>query len=346
MLAETLGPNGLGCYKVTWTDSGQPSLDPSFSKPEVSLIPGFVDVHIHGGFGTDFMSASRAELLTLCNKLSDIGYEGLLFTTVTSPIESIQNAIKQLPDHPIVLGFHLEGPFISEKYPGAQSKQHILKIPDKPSEWDAIFDHPQFRMITLAPELEGSEQLIKRLTQHGVRVSLGHSDATFAETQAAFNNGAKSITHIFNALRPFHHREVGIVGFALSDDNVFTEIIYDRHHACFHAAKLLIKNKPYWRILAVSDGTLASGLPEGTEFNMWEETCIIKDQMVLLKDSEVLAGSNVTLLDIYRNIADDFGPELALRMCSLNPRKLLGITDPPHRWIILDRNKEILEIKG
>ena len=120
------------------------------------LVPGFVDNHIHGAFGIDFMDADRDAMVWLADMLVAEGYEGFLPTTITADFADIRRAIDSLPDHPAIWGFHLEGPFISPEYPGAQPPEHILDPPTGPSEWDWVFDHPKLKVITMAPELPGA----------------------------------------------------------------------------------------------------------------------------------------------------------------------------------------------
>src|SRR5262249_20680542 len=141
---------------------------------KASLIPGFVDIHIHGAFGIDFMSASPKDLIVWCEKLSEVGYESFLATTVTANADDVLNAVGNLPDHEMLAGFHLEGPFISTAYPGAQPPSHIAQPPIGPSEWDEVLDHPKLKLVTLAPENLGAVELATRLMKRGVAVSMGH----------------------------------------------------------------------------------------------------------------------------------------------------------------------------
>lgn len=332
-----LGPEGFGVYSF---DGGEPRRVDGAA--DHLLIPGFVDVHIHGAFGIDVMSASSDRLRELCRKLEDAGYEGFLPTTVTASPEDVAKVLANLPDDPMVLGFHLEGPFISRKYPGAQPQSAIADVPSGASAWDPILDDPRLKLITLAPELPGAEALIRRLAARGVTVSMGHTDATYAQCAAGFEAGARHTTHTYNAMRPLHHREAGTVGYAFLNDEVWTELIYDRHHVTREAASILMRCKPEDRLLAVSDGTMAAGLPAGQIVVMWGLECVVGQGQVRLKDG-TLAGSGITLLDAFRNLHDDFGPETAIRATSLNPRASLGLTAEPKTWLVLDRELRIVE---
>lgn len=287
-------------------------------------MSGFVDIHCHGAFGIDFMSASSDQMWELCDRLAAIGYRAVLPTTVTASLAQIKRALGNIPTHPLIAGFHLEGPFISRTFPGAQPQEYIVDPPLESSEWDEIFDDPRLRVITMAPELPGALALIERLASRGVIVSMGHTNATFAETQAGEAAGAQHTTHTYNAMRPLHHREAGTVGYALTSDSLSCELIYDRHHVCREAAAILIKNKPLDKLIAVSDATMAAGLPSGQSLTMWDLAVTVQDGTVRLADG-TLAGSAITLADAYRNLSKDFGSDIAQAMCCDNPARALGL---------------------
>ncbi|MFQ3588177.1 MAG: amidohydrolase family protein [Fimbriimonadaceae bacterium] len=340
-VADYLGPEGFGSYHVDWNTS-----PPTFTRvsrpPQVLLVPGFVDIHIHGAYGIDFMSASREEMRVLCNRLAEDGYECFLPTTITFSVDRIRQALANLPEHEMIGGFHLEGPFISPKFPGAQPPSAILDPPIGPSEWDEIFDDPRLKVITMAPERPGALELISRLTGRGVIVSMGHTDATFDEARRGFEFGARHTTHTYNAMRGLHHREAGTVGYAIANDSVSTELIYDRIHVSREAAGLLVKVKPPERLIAVSDGTMAAGMPPGQVFEMWGHRVETLKGRVNLAGTDTLAGSAITLLNAFRNLAEDFGPEVAIRACSLNPRKALKMEGLPRVFLEMDKSYAIV----
>jgi N-acetylglucosamine-6-phosphate deacetylase len=301
------------------------------------LVPGFVDGHIHGAFGIDFMTASDEEMALLCEKLAEVGYEAFLPTTVTAPLDAVRSSLDHLIDHPMIVGFHLEGPFISPEFPGAQPPSEIRNPPVEASEWDFILNDSRLKVITLAPELPFALELTTRLMRQGVRVSMGHTNATFEEARRGSEFGAVQTTHTFNAMRGFHHREAGIAGFALASPSLDCELIYDRHHVCRDSAGLLLKNKPADRILAVSDSTQATGLPAGTKLTMWGLDCVVEKGQIRLASNGALAGSAITLMDAFRNLSQDFGPEVAIRACCLNPRRALGIRQI-RRYLLFDQD--------
>ncbi|RYG48869.1 N-acetylglucosamine-6-phosphate deacetylase [bacterium] len=321
MRTLTVGDSGLGVYR-----EGQPVDGPW----DIARIPGFIDIHLHGGFGVDFMTSTEAEIVGWLDRLSELGYDACLPSTVSAGADAVKAALKNLPEHPIVAGFHLEGPFISPKYPGAQPLSAIVDPPEGPSEWDEVFDDPRLKLAALAPERPGALALTERLTKRGVTVSMAHTDATYAQVEAAAARGLDHATHTFNAMKGLHHREPGALGYALASDTMGVELIYDRVHVSPAAAKVLVKCAPD-RLIGISDATQGAGLPEGTRFAMWGVECFVGADDIRLADG-TLAGSKVTLLEVFQNLWSDFGPEVAIRACCLNPRRILG-DRPVGKWL-------------
>jgi N-acetylglucosamine-6-phosphate deacetylase len=241
----------------------------------------------------------------------------------------------------MILGFHLEGPFISPKHPGAQPPSAIAAPPVGGSEWDAVLDDPRLRIVTLAPEMPHALELSARLMKRGVIVSMGHSDATYDEARRGMEFGARHVTHTFNAMRGFHHREAGGAGYALLAAGLRTELIYDRLHVSRPAAELLIRSKGPDEVIAVSDSTLATGMAPHLETEMWGHRCVTGKGEVRLADSGALAGSAITLRHAFANLAEDFGPEAAIRACCLNPRLALGLGEP-RVWVGLDQEYSVI----
>lgn len=332
------GPEGWGDYKVDLT---QPAvvLGPASNPASKILVPGFFDQHIHGAYGADFMSSPTGDLSVMLNRLAEDGYEGLLATTVTASLDETKMALANLPNHPMVAGVHLEGPFISPVYPGAQPPESILEPPAADSPWWELLDDPRVRMVTLAPERPGALDVVAKLARRGVTVSAGHTNATAVELATAVQEGLSSATHTYNAMRPLHHREPGTVGAVLTTDTVSAELIYDRHHVSKQAAEVLLRCKPSERVIAVSDCTMAKGLAPGSQLSMWGHDVVVGETDVRLASNGALAGSCSTLLDCFRYLAADFEVETAARLCCVNPRQA-GTT--PKKWLLFDKNLEIL----
>lgn len=340
-VADFLGPSGFGAYEIDWS-TPEPTFERVNKRPDLLLVPGFVDVHCHGAFGIDFMTASSADLTTLCARLGEHGYESFLPTTVTASCEAVLTAVEQLPDDPMIGGFHLEGPFISPEFPGAQPPAAIANAPMLASEWDEVFHHPKLRVVTLAPEIPGALDLILKLANRGVRVGMGHTNATYDEARRAYEFGATHATHAFNAMRPFHHREAGVLGYMLDNPAMPAELIYDRLHVSRNAASLLLNTRGESELVAVSDSTMATGMPDGARLEMWGHACVTDSGSVRLESNGALAGSAITLLDAFRNLAEDFGPEVAVRACCLNPRHLLGWKGRARAYIEMSLDYKIL----
>lgn len=337
IVALTPGEDGLDLVRFD-TNTGEMT-DIKTGEPEGVLVPGFIDIHIHGAYGIDFMSATKAEMNELCAHLSDDGYEGFLPTTVTASASDIKRALSNLPSHPMILGFHLEGPFISPKYPGAQPKEFIIDPPTGASEWDDILNDRRLKVVTLAPERPGAIDLIHRLTKNKVIVSMGHTDATYEEAANAHEAGMRHSTHTFNAMRGLHHREAGAVGAAMTLTPFFAELIYDRIHVSPEAALLLIQARLVdGQVIGVSDSTMASGLEEGTELVMWGLDCVVGDGEVRLADGGNLAGSAVTLRQVFENLTEDFGVDVAADLCCYAPREALRIKGHPRKWNLVDED--------
>jgi len=335
---RTIGPTGFGTYEVDLPQQRFTRVADDDSAP--LLAPGFVDIHIHGAFGIDFMTADKDRQTELAVKLESIGYDYALFTTVTAGLPDVKRALDNLPEHPLVAGFHLEGPFLSRDYPGAQPAGFILDAEGNAEAWCSIWHHDKLRLVTLAPEIPGGFDLVERLFNRKVAVSIGHSNATFEECVQAADRGVRHTTHTYNAMRPLHHREAGVVGFALTDPRIACELIYDRVHVSPPAAKVLVQAKPQ-RLVAVSDSTMASGLQPGTELFMWGLECVVGDGDVRLK-SGTLAGSAITLADAFKNLAEDFGPEVAIHACCMAPRAVIGMP-PVRQYLVFDSNFRVTE---
>ena len=340
----TVGPEGYGVYDVKW-DGNQPSLRPSSKEPDGYLVPGFVDIHFHGAFGIDLMAATSDDLTRLCDSLKAYGYESVVLTTITASAKDVAKALSQVPPHPMIEGIHIEGPFISDTYPGAQPVDAIMAMRDAGPEWKAVFEDPLVTIVTLAPDNPGSLEAIPGLVANGILVSLGHTNATMEQAAEAFSRGATNVTHTFNAMRGLHHREPGILGAALTDDHVTCELIYDKHHVDRAAAEILLRCKGLDAVVAVSDSSAATGMPDGTELKMWGHDCLVSGQTVRLQSNGSLAGSAVTLLDCFQNLASDFGAEAAIRACSLNPSRLLGKSpNSASVWVRFDNGLELTDI--
>jgi N-acetylglucosamine-6-phosphate deacetylase len=304
-----------------------------------TLVPGLVDIHCHGVAGLDVMDGDAAQIGV---ELRQRGVEWYCPTTVTASISQIQAALTGLAGgFPGFAGVHLEGPFVNPEKAGAQPPEHIVHPLDVDLEAELGQLMGLVRIVTLAPEMPGAHPFVQRLSARGVLCSIGHSNAKASEVGAAFNSGARNFTHFFNAMSPLSHREPGCVGFGLSHSSN-CELIYDRVHVCREAAEILFRCRGNFEVIGISDGTKLSGTAEGTEAEMWGHAATHRDGCARLPDG-TLAGSAVTLAEVFSNIWQDFGPEAAILACSENPRRLLGLPES-EIWLRVDTEGKIVEV--
>jgi N-acetylglucosamine-6-phosphate deacetylase len=297
--------------------------------------PSFFDVHIHGAAGHDAMEGTEEALGAMGRFLASRGTANYFPTTVTAPVDDtlraleliarrIQKPAREGEAQPI--GIHMEGPFLSHVKRGVHPENLLLK-PDI-----AVFDlfyeagEGQVRLLTLAPELEGAAELAAHAVSRGVRVSLGHSNATAAETRAAIAAGATSATHTFNAMRPLDHREPGILGVTLTTDALFAELICDGIHTAPEMAKLWWRAKGGERGILITDGISATGMPDGT-YQLGGITVQVADGRAMANG--VLAGSVLTLDRALENFVRFTGAtvEQGLRLLTANPAAMTGCED-------------------
>ena len=303
--------------------------------PGATLASAFFDIHIHGAMGHDVMEATPEALDAVGSFLAQHGTGSYLPTTVTAPLDSTLRALtglaKLLKRPPIAgratpVGIHLEGPFLSHTKRGVQPAEHLL-TPDI-ATFDRLFEaaEGQIRLMTLAPELPGAVELTAHATARGVRVSLGHSNATAAETQAAIRAGAVSATHTFNAMRALTAREPGILGAVLTSDSLYAELICDGIHVAPEMVKLWWRTKGAQRGILVTDAMSAAGMPDG-EYRLGDFTVQVADGRAI--SGGVLAGSVLTLDRALTNFIQFSGAPLeeVLRLLTVNPAAMLSVGD-------------------
>ncbi len=306
---------------------------PPNSSREV-LTPSFFDVHVHGAVAQDFMAADVAGINAVGRFLATRGVAHYLATTVTAPMDTTLRALDTLgraiedrsrpSDAATPVGIHLEGPFVSHAKRGVHPPASLLE----PSI--AIFDRLQtaarghIRLMTIAPELPGALELIEHAATRGVRISLGHSDATEAQSLPAIAKGAVSGTHTFNAMRALNHREPGILGVVLDERDLYAELICDGIHVHPAMVRLWLKMKGEDRAILVTDGMSATGMPDGT-YQLGDFSVEVKEGVCLSEGA--LAGSVLTMDRAVANLQRFTGSSLgkAVRLASRNPARMLGM---------------------
>jgi len=303
--------------------------------PGATLAPAFLDVHIHGAAGHDVMDAAPEFPAKMGRFLASRGTGAYLATTVTAPLDrtlkSVSALAKVIESDPVAgqarpIGIHLEGPFLSHAKRGVQPAEHLLE-PDI-TTFDRLFDAAEghVRLMTLAPELPGAAELTAHARSRAVRVSVGHSNATAAETRTAIAAGASSATHTFNAMRPLDHREPGILGVVLTDNSVYAELICDGIHTAPELVRLWWRAKGADRGILITDGISATGMPDG-EYVLGGFQVEVADGRAMARG--VLAGSVLTLDRALFNFVafTGAGVEQGLRLLTANPVAMLGIGD-------------------
>jgi N-acetylglucosamine-6-phosphate deacetylase len=298
------------------------------------VAPGFVDIHVHGAAGAMCESGDPAQIETISATLAHFGVTGFLATIATLPPEALRAAVRAVADiaghepGARILGIHLEGPYLNPLRAGAQAMR--LMRPPSMEEFDTLYglSGGLIRLVTVAPELEGSLPFIEAVRDRGVMVAAGHSDATAGEIELAIAAGVTHVTHLFNAMRPWHHREPGIVGVALTDDRLSVELICDGHHLSEHAVDLALRCKPRDKVVLVSDA-VACGVPDG-EREIFGTRCVVAAGAIRLKESGQLAGSCLSLDQAVHNV-HRWNPQLPLQhllhMCSHSAASVIGLAE-------------------
>jgi N-acetylglucosamine-6-phosphate deacetylase len=290
-------------------------------------VPGFVDLQVNGFGGVDFLDADADGYRRAGEALLETGVTSYLPTLITSPEEQLLASMREIPVdealRPRVLGVHLEGPFLSPSRLGTHMASS-RRDPDR-DLLHRLLDGGPVRLMTLAPELSGAGDLIDALIARGVKVSLGHSDATAAQANEAFDAGVATVTHLFNAMRPFRHRDPGIVGAALARDDVIVQIILDGIHLAPETAQVIWRAAA-GRVALVTDAITAAGLSDGS-FSFGDLDVSVHDGTVRGPDG-VLAGSVLTMIEAVRNL-HALGVPLpdAVGAATAVPARVLGLAD-------------------
>jgi len=325
-----------------------------------TAIPGFLDVHIHGAGGRDVMEGDQSALSTITGRLAAYGTTSLLATTVTAGADETCRAIEEISKYVStqyqtndaraeILGIHFEGPFLSKERRGVHPTE-FLQLPS--AELLQRFLQAasgNARILTIAPELLGAMPCIDAARSLGMVVSIGHTDATYEQARAAIAHGAHHATHVYNAMRPFTHRDPGVIGAVLTTQEVTAELIADGVHVDEIAMKVLLQAKGAEGVILISDGISATGMPDGTYRLGGLEVTVSGG---VCRNSEgKLAGSTLTLDRALRNIVK-LGIPFAVGMLTLNPATLLGIefkkgalrTGADADIVLLNKSLEIVKV--
>jgi len=303
------------------------------------VAPGFVDVHIHGAGGHDVMEATPAALDCITSTVARYGTTSILATTVTASVDdtcrSLEGIAQYIRSHEKfeqdstslsaeILGIHLEGPFISKARRGVHPPDAIARPSVQILEKFRAAADGLIRMITVAPEIPGALDLIQAAASNGIVAAIGHTDANYEQTQAAIQAGARHTVHFYNAMRPFSHRDPGIIGAVLTEPDVTAEVIADGIHVAGPAIQVLLGTKGFDTVILASDATAATGMPDGN-FRLGKFEVAVKDGVCRNAEGK-LAGSTLTLDRALRYIVGLGVPIIdAVRMATILPARRVSL---------------------
>jgi N-acetylglucosamine-6-phosphate deacetylase len=349
---ETSGGRIVGC------GSGLPPRPAEVDMPEALLVPGFVDIHVHGGGGASYTDGNDADILRAAMFHRSHGTTTTLASLVTASPADLLTEVYALADSTragAVAGIHLEGPWLSAARCGAHDPAQ-LRDP-APTEIDALLTAGggAIRMVTLAPERTGSDDAITRFADAGVIVAVGHTDATYEQTRHAVELGATVGTHLFNAMRPVHHREPGPAIALLQDARVTVELIADGVHVHPAMQRAVIEAAGADRVALVTDATAAAGLGDG-EFRLGGMQVDVVEQVARVRGTSTIAGSTATMDQLFRSAAGlgsdrDAALAAAVQMTATTPARALGLdragclrTGADANLVVLERDLQVTRV--
>jgi N-acetylglucosamine-6-phosphate deacetylase len=312
--------------------AGTPPRRADVDLPDTLVVPGFVEMHAHGGGGASYTDGSDADILRAAVFHQRHGTTTTLASMVTAPPRDLLTAVGALVDSTregIIAGIHLEGPWLSPARCGAHDREQVRN--PEPAEIDGLLaaGGGAIRMVTLAPERSGSHEAIARFVDAGVVVAVGHTDASYAQTRHAIDLGATVGTHVFNAMRPLHHREPGPALALLEDPRVTVELIADGVHLHPAVVRGVIEATGADRTALITDATAAAGLGDG-EFQLGTMQIDVVERVAHVRGTSTIAGSTATMDQLFRNVVGQLGPSdaaltAAVQMASTTPARTLGL---------------------
>ena len=304
----------------------------------MSAVPGLLDLHIHGAFGVDVMTADASGLDRLAKGLEARGITGFVPTLVPVPLDEMRTAVGRISSWmatrkegdgrgAVPLGIHFEGPFVSPARAGALHRECLLDGGNDrrvSAFFAAAGTFPGRGMTTLAPEIPGGLELVREFVRRGYTVAIGHTEADARTLDRAADAGARHMTHFGNAMKPLHHRDVGPIGWGLANDAITLDVIADLHHLAPDMLRLVFRAKGEDRVALISDAIPAAGMPDGA-YTIWGETLTLKDGVVR-NASGHLAGSAATLEQCVVGLASCGISRTAAHRCATEiPRRVLGL---------------------
>jgi N-acetylglucosamine-6-phosphate deacetylase len=321
--------------RITQVEAGAPRFDDDHDEVVLDLsgqwlVPGFVDLHVHGGNGASYGSGDLDSVQCAANFHRRHGTTTTLASVVAAPVEDMLAAVGSLAEFAadrLIAGIHIEGPFLSPQRRGAQNPMHLC-APD-PGVLARLLNAGKgyVRVVTVAPELDGGVDLVRRIVDRGAVAAVGHTDATYAEARKAFHAGARLATHLFNGMRPLLSREGGAVGAALNEPDVVVEIVNDGVHVS-PAIVSIVTRLTKGRLAFVTDAMAAAGVGDGI-YPLGDMQVRVADGIATLVDGSSIAGSTLTMdAALRRAVLDEAMPMAeAVSAVSATPARLLGRPD-------------------
>lgn len=325
------------------------------------ILPGFIDIHCHGAYGFDTNDANPEGLRKWAKGIVDEGVTSFLATTLTQSEEVLTNAVSNVAkvveegyEGAEILGIHFEGPYLNKAHKGAQPEEYCVKPNIEQFKRYQKAAHGLIKYITMAVENDEDYALTKYCSQNNVVVSIGHSNATYEQAVQAYAHGARSMTHVYNAMTPFTHRANGLVGGALRIRNMYGEIICDGNHSTLAALNNFFTSKGPDYSIMITDSLMCKGFPVGTKFDFGgQEVVIYPDGSAHLVEAGNLAGSTLNVNKGLKILIEDalVPVNYAINACTSNPARCLHVDDRKGTigvgydadLVILDRDYEVVQ---
>lgn len=328
---------------------------------DLRILPGFIDIHCHGAYGFDTNDANPEGLRKWAKGIIDEGVTSFLATTLTQSEEVLTNAVSNVAkvveegyEGAEILGIHFEGPYLNKAHKGAQPEEYCIKPNIEQFKRYQKAAHGLIKYITMAVENDEDYALTKYCSQNNVVVSIGHSNATYEQAVQAYAHGARSMTHVYNAMTPFTHRANGLVGGALRIRNMYGEIICDGNHSTLAALNNFFTSKGPDYSIMITDSLMCKGFPVGTKFDFGgQEVVIYPDGSAHLVEAGNLAGSTLNVNKGLKILIEDalVPVNYAINACTSNPARCLHVDDRKGTigvgydadLVVLDRDYEVVQ---
>ena len=328
---------------------------------DLRILPGFIDIHCHGAYGFDTNDANPEGLRKWAKGIVDEGVTSFLATTLTQSEEVLTNAVSNVAkvveegyEGAEILGIHFEGPYLNKAHKGAQPEEYCVKPNIEQFKRYQKAAHGLIKYITMAVENDEDFTLTKYCSQNNVVVSIGHSNATYEQAVQAYAHGARSMTHVYNAMTPFTHRANGLVGGALRIRNMYGEIICDGNHSTLAALNNFFTSKGPDYSVMITDSLMCKGFPVGTKFDFGgQEVVIYPDGSAHLVEAGNLAGSTLNVNKGLKILIEDalVPVNYAINACTSNPARCLHVDDRKGTigvghdadLVVLDRDYEVVQ---